>query len=56
MSSKIFCTIENEDDCDNLQLDPKYFDKWCLINKLSLNVSKCRVIAGEQKVYIFNTE
>lgn len=38
---KIYCVIENEQDCENLQNNLNKVNDWCLSNNLPLNISKC---------------
>lgn len=41
---KIFSKIKNDTDLFNLQRELNIFCEWCNLNRLSLNVSKCKVM------------
>lgn len=41
---KIFRIIHSVQDCDQLQNDLDLLNTWCLINKLPLNIAKCKVM------------
>ena len=42
---KIFNSINSEDDYDSLQADINKLQDWCVLNKLHLNISKCKVLS-----------
>lgn len=41
---KIFHKVKSIDDCCNIQNDLTSFSDWCIVNGLSLNTSKCKVV------------
>lgn len=46
---KIYLPISNWDNCVRLQLNLDGIFDWCLINKLSLNISKCKTVTFTRK-------
>lgn len=48
---KIFCKIRNDRDLLNLQQELNVFCDWCSLNKLCLNVSKCKVMNFSRRRY-----
>lgn len=42
---KVYTRISNADDVLNLQHDLARLCKWCQVNRLSLNISKCRIVS-----------
>lgn len=57
---KIYCNINNFEDCIALQQQLHKVEVWCTANKLEMNVSKCKVISYTRKMnsiefsYTFN--
>lgn len=47
---KLFVAINNIDDCVQLQSQIVELEKWCDKNKLSMNVSKCKVCSYTRKI------
>jgi hypothetical protein len=47
---KLYCVIKDENDCLNLQRDLDNLTEWCEVNKLYLNISKCKVISFGRKL------
>lgn len=47
---KIFCAINNASDCLNLQNNLNKLNKWCVLNNLPLNASKCNVMTFSRKL------
>jgi Reverse transcriptase (RNA-dependent DNA polymerase) len=41
---KLFMPIIDRNDCDRVQMDLENVCEWCEMNKLYLNISKCKVI------------
>ena len=50
---KIYRTIESVNDSDLLQSDLNAFNDWCFVNKMFLNIDKCKVINFTRK-NVFN--
>nr|CAI5870437.1 unnamed protein product [Callosobruchus analis] len=46
---KIFCSITDVGDCEMLQRDIHEIDRWCRINKIHLNPTKCKVCSFTRK-------
>lgn len=42
---KLFRTINSATDCNELQNDIDTLERWCVINKLSLNIKKCKTMS-----------
>jgi hypothetical protein len=53
---KIFFPVKTSNDCDFLQSKLNQFFDWCTLNRLSLNVKKCKCITYSRKLsnIIFN--
>lgn len=53
---KIFKTINSITDCKSLQCDINVIEEWCEVNKLPLNVDKCKVMSFtlRKNITIFN--
>ena len=41
---KLFCVIKSKSDCDILQTNLNVLFNWCELNKLNLNIKKCKVM------------
>lgn len=46
---KIFRKISNSQDCSLMQLEINKLSKWCLLNRMELNSSKCKIITFSRK-------
>ena len=46
---KIFTSITSFKDCYDLQQDLNELQKWCVNNKLNLNINKCRIVTFTKK-------
>lgn len=46
---KIFRIITNDHDCSLLQLEVNKILEWCLLNRMELNISKCKIISFSRK-------
>ena len=53
---KIFSSIESEEDCRALQQQLNVIDHWCKVNRLLLNINKCKVVSYTKRSHpvIFN--
>lgn len=58
---KIFRVIHNTEDCISLQNDVTRVEDWCIVNKLEMNISKCKILTYTRKMnptyytYTFNS-
>ena len=46
---KLFKNIKSEDDCRKLQKELDKISQWCSLNRLDLNVGKCKVVSYTKK-------
>ncbi|GJQ87098.1 hypothetical protein Trydic_g23949 [Trypoxylus dichotomus] len=46
---KLYSTINNSQDCNHLQSQLDIFHTWCVNNKLTVNVSKCKIVTYIRK-------
>lgn len=53
---KIFCDINNADDCVKLQHNINAVSDWCLLNRLPLNFQKCNIMTYTKKINIIKYE
>lgn len=51
---KIFMEVTSTEDCLKLQANIDNIAKWCLKNKLDLNIQKCKIISFSRKVSYIN--
>lgn len=51
---KVYKTIDTETDCSALQRDIDNLVNWCGLNKLELNIDKCKVITFSRKLKTIN--
>ncbi|KAJ2944969.1 hypothetical protein O0L34_g1866 [Tuta absoluta] len=47
---KLFLSVGNTEDCQNLQSDIDAVTDWCVINNLHFNVAKCRVLSYTRSI------
>lgn len=50
---KIFKTLGDTDDCELIQSDLNKLNEWCQLNKLYLNISKCKCLSFTRKQSAF---